>query len=157
MRSGSTRVSNDDLRGAGADTDGFAENGSSPQGGEQPGVLWIAEAERFFEEATGKICGARRRSSWNRPDRERGVGVASCGRENWRNALRAKRRPLLRSGLEHETLHYGACANETRARVPVPHHAGNERKHFERRLERKSDARRPRRSESFEPQIPVQP
>ena len=61
MWCGGPHVSNECVRGAGAgpDTDGFDQNGGAPEAGEQPVVLRIAEAERFFEEAIGKICGAR--------------------------------------------------------------------------------------------------
>ena len=103
------------VRGAGADTNGFGENGDSPEGGEQPVVLRNKAQERFFEKAIGKICGARGRSSGNGPGRKGRVGIAHLGREDGRNALPAKRGPLFRAGLEYEALHHRAGTHEARS------------------------------------------
>ncbi len=61
MRSGDFCNGNESVRGAsaGPDTDGFDQNDGAPEASEQPVVLRIAEAERVFEKAVRKICGAR--------------------------------------------------------------------------------------------------
>ena len=109
------RNSNEHVLGDGADTNGFGENGDSPEGGEQPVVLRNKAQERFFEKAIGKICSARGRSSGNGPGRKGRVGIAHLGREDGRNALPAKRGPLFRAGLEYEALHHRAGTHEARS------------------------------------------
>src|SRR5215472_18706365 len=116
-------------------------------------MLRSRRTECANEKASRGICVAGGGSARKRSRREGRVGIADCRREDRRDALSTKRRPLLLAGFEHEAFHHGAGTGEAGARLPLSYHARNARQHCERSFGGGSRARGARRSKPFESQI----